>query len=116
MDKLNSTGLDQGRVFNSRSGRMHAMHFPCSEAKRPSLKLKPRASQLSGYLPSAFALPRRAYESNLYKYACVCLEREREREGRSMEGNSARQVVQFKSEPQRKEKENNNISVFCAAF
>jgi len=44
------------------------------------------------------------------------LEREREREGRSMEGNSARQVVQFKSEPQRKEKENNNISVFCAAF
>jgi len=57
MDKLQLTGQNLGRVFNSRSGCMCAMHLCCFEAKWPSLKLKTRPKQLFGSLPLAFVLP-----------------------------------------------------------
>jgi hypothetical protein len=51
---FNRTNL--GRVFNSRSGCMCAMHLCCYEAKRPNLKLKTLPRQLLGSLPLAFML------------------------------------------------------------
>jgi len=45
-DRLQLRRQNMGRVFNSRSGCMHAMHFFCYEAKRPNLKLKTRPKQL----------------------------------------------------------------------
>jgi hypothetical protein len=56
MDKLQLTGQNLVRVFNSRSGCMCAMYFCCFEAKWPSLKLKTWPKQLLGFLPLAFAL------------------------------------------------------------
>jgi hypothetical protein len=44
MDKLQLTGLNLGRVFNSRSGRVRAMKLRCIETKLPSLMLKTRPS------------------------------------------------------------------------
>jgi len=46
MDKLQLTEQNLGRLFNSRSGCMCAMHLFCYEAKQPNLKLKTRAKQL----------------------------------------------------------------------
>jgi hypothetical protein len=57
MDKLQLTGQNLGRVFNSRSGCMCAMPFRCYEAKQPNLKLKTQPEQLLGSLPIALALP-----------------------------------------------------------
>jgi len=57
MDNLKSTGQNLGRVFNSRSGCMCAMHLICYESKQPNLKLKTLPKQLLGSLPRAFALP-----------------------------------------------------------
>ncbi len=54
MDKLQLTGQNLGRVFNSRSGPMCAMHLCCYEAKWCSLKLKTRAKQLLVPFPLAF--------------------------------------------------------------
>jgi hypothetical protein len=56
MDKLQLTGQNLRRVFNSRSGCMCAMHLCCYEVKQPNLMLQPRPKQLLGYLPIAFAL------------------------------------------------------------
>ncbi len=57
MDKLQLTGRNLGRVFNFRSGRVHAMHLLCYGVKLPNLKLKTRPKQLLGYLPLDIALP-----------------------------------------------------------
>ncbi len=57
MDKLQLTGRNLGRVFNSRSGCINAMHLCCYEAKQPKVKLKTRPKQLLGSLPIAFVLP-----------------------------------------------------------
>jgi hypothetical protein len=40
MDKLELTGRNLGRVFNFRSGRVHAMKFLCQGVKLTNLKLK----------------------------------------------------------------------------
>jgi hypothetical protein len=51
MDKLQSTGQNLDRVFNSRSGCVHATQFPCFEMKLPNLMLKIKTKQLLGSLP-----------------------------------------------------------------
>ncbi len=61
MDKLQLTGQNLGRVFNSRMGCMCGVPFCCYEAKQTNLKLKTRPKQLLGSLPLAFALPGLAY-------------------------------------------------------
>ncbi len=50
MGRLKLTGLDLGRVFNSRSSCLHAMHLRHSIAKQASLELKTRSEQLSSLL------------------------------------------------------------------
>jgi hypothetical protein len=50
MDKLHLPGLNQGRVFNSRSGTVHTTHFYCYRVKLPDLKLKIRTKLLLGPL------------------------------------------------------------------
>ncbi len=57
MDKLQLTGQNLVRVFNSRSDCTSAMHLFCYEAKQLYLKLKTRPKQLLGSLSSAFVLP-----------------------------------------------------------
>jgi hypothetical protein len=57
MDKLQLTGQNLGRVFNSRSDCMSGMHLYCYEAKQLNLKLKTQPKQLLGSLPIVFALP-----------------------------------------------------------
>jgi hypothetical protein len=57
MDKLQLTGQNLGRVFNSRSGCVCAMHLSCFETKLPNLMLKTRPKQLLGYLPLDIVLP-----------------------------------------------------------
>jgi hypothetical protein len=57
LGKLQLTGQNMGRVFNSRSGYMCVMHLYCYEAKWPNLKLKTRAKELLGSLLLAFVLP-----------------------------------------------------------
>ncbi len=67
MDKLHLTGQNLGRVFNSRSGRVHAIHSCCYWARLPDLKLKTWPKQLLGSLPLDIALPASAYGSSLRK-------------------------------------------------
>ncbi len=50
-NKLQPTGQNRGRVFNSWSGRLHVAHLCRCEVKQPSLKLKTRPEQLLGSLP-----------------------------------------------------------------
>jgi hypothetical protein len=57
MDTLQLTGLNLGRVFNFRNGRVHAMHLHCCRVKLPNLKLKTRPKQLLGSLPLDIVLP-----------------------------------------------------------
>jgi hypothetical protein len=59
MDKLQLTGRNLGRVFNSRSGRVQ-LHL--SETEQPNLKLKTRPKQLLGSLPLDIAVPVLNYE------------------------------------------------------
>ncbi len=58
MDKLLLTGLNLGRVFNSRSSFMWVVHLFCYEAKWPNLKLKTRRKQLFTFSPVSFRAPR----------------------------------------------------------
>ncbi len=51
MDKLQVTGQNLGRVFNSRSGCMCARLLRCYEAKLPDLKSKTRSKIILGSLP-----------------------------------------------------------------
>ncbi len=66
MDKLRPTGQNLDRVFNFRSGHLHATHLWCYEAKLPNLKLKTRPKQHRGFLPFDIALPAQIqlYSSN----------------------------------------------------
>jgi hypothetical protein len=57
MGKLQLTGRNLGRVFNSRRGRVHATKLPCFGTKLPDLKLKTQARLLSGPLPLDIVLP-----------------------------------------------------------
>ncbi len=57
MDSLQLKGQNLGRVFNSRSGCMHATHLFGYEAKLPNLKLKTRPKQFLGSLLLDIALP-----------------------------------------------------------
>jgi hypothetical protein len=57
VDKLQITGQNLDRVFNSRSGRVHAKQLHFSETEQPNLKLKTRIKQLLGSLPLYIALP-----------------------------------------------------------
>jgi hypothetical protein len=65
MEKLQLTGQNLGRVFNSRSGCLSAMQLPCFETKRSALKLKTQPKQLLGYLPLDIALPALIEKPNL---------------------------------------------------
>ncbi len=56
MDKLQLTGQNLGRVFNSRSCHLYVMHACGYRFKLPNLKLKTRPEQLSGYLTLDIAL------------------------------------------------------------
>jgi hypothetical protein len=50
MDKLYQTGQRLGRVFNSRSGGLRALHLLFSKAIQPNLKLKTWPKELQGSL------------------------------------------------------------------
>ncbi len=50
MDKLQLTGQNLGRVFDSNSDRVYDIQLHFSEAEQPNLKLKTRPKQLLGYL------------------------------------------------------------------
>jgi hypothetical protein len=56
MDKLQLTGRNLGRVFNSRRGCVRAMQLRCFETKLPNLLLKTRPKQLLASLPLDIAL------------------------------------------------------------
>ncbi len=57
MDKLKLTGLNLGRVFNSRLGSACIGRAIVHITKQPNLKLKTRPKQLLDSLPLAFAHP-----------------------------------------------------------
>jgi hypothetical protein len=57
MDKLKLTGLNLGRVFNSRLGHACTGHEIVHITKQPNLKLKTQPKQLLGSLQLAFARP-----------------------------------------------------------
>jgi hypothetical protein len=57
MDKLQLTGQNLGRVFNFKSGHLHADTFLVLSVKRPNLQLKTWPEQLLAYLPLVNALP-----------------------------------------------------------
>jgi hypothetical protein len=59
MDKLQLTGRNQGRVFNSRA--VCAMQLSCFETKLPNLMLRTQPQQHLGSLPLDIALPGYAY-------------------------------------------------------
>jgi hypothetical protein len=61
MDKLQLTGQNLGRVFNFRSGCVHAVHLLYYGVKLPNLKLKTRPKQLLGYLLLHIVLPATTY-------------------------------------------------------
>jgi hypothetical protein len=58
MDKLQLTGQNLGRVFNSRSACMRAMQLLYFETKQPNLLLKTRPKLLLGSLPLDIMLPK----------------------------------------------------------
>jgi hypothetical protein len=51
MDKQHPKGHNLARVFNFRSGNLHAAHLWCCRVKLPTLKLKIWPKQLLGSLP-----------------------------------------------------------------
>jgi hypothetical protein len=57
MDKLQLTGQNLGRVFNSKIGGVHAVQLHFSETEQPNLKLKTRPKQLLVSLPLVIELP-----------------------------------------------------------
>jgi hypothetical protein len=57
MDKVQLTGQNLGRVFNSRSGRMKVVQLLFFEAKLPNLKSKTRPKQLLNSLTLNIMLP-----------------------------------------------------------
>ena len=65
MDKLQLTGQNLGRVFNFRSGHLHALTILVLSVKLPSLQLKNQPKQLLGSLPLVITLPALADKSGL---------------------------------------------------
>jgi hypothetical protein len=57
MDKLQLTGQNLGRVFNFRSGHLHAATFLVLSLKLPNLQLKTRPKQVLGSLPLVIVIP-----------------------------------------------------------
>jgi hypothetical protein len=57
VDKLQLTGRNLGRVFNSRSVCMCVMQLLCFGTKLPKLMLKTQLKQLLGYLLYSIMLP-----------------------------------------------------------
>jgi hypothetical protein len=57
MDKLQLTGQNLGRVFDFRSGRLHAATYLVLSVKLPNLQLKTQPTQLLGSLPLVIVLP-----------------------------------------------------------
>jgi hypothetical protein len=68
MDKLQLTGLNLGRVFNSRSGCVLAMLFHCSETKLSNLKLKTGPEQHLSSLPLDITLPALCYGMDIRNF------------------------------------------------
>ncbi len=73
MDKLQLTGLNLGRVFNSRSGCVCAMQLLCFETKLPYLMSKTRPKQLLGYLPLDIALPACTIKIRIVNFASTVI-------------------------------------------
>jgi hypothetical protein len=67
MDKLKLTGQNLGRVFNFRSGRLHAATFLALSVKLPNLRMKTWPKQLLGFLMLIITLPNRETESLFFK-------------------------------------------------
>jgi hypothetical protein len=61
MDKLELTGQNLGRVFNSRRGRTCVCHAIAVSIKQPSLKLKTGSKLLFGSLPINTSFARNAW-------------------------------------------------------
>ncbi len=59
MDKLQLAGQNLGRVFNFRSGHMHAAAFLVLSVKLPNLQLKARHQTTSRFSPVSYRAPRR---------------------------------------------------------
>jgi hypothetical protein len=57
MDKLQLTGQNLGRVFNFRSGHLHAATFLVLSIKLPNIQLKTRPKQLLGSFLLVIVLP-----------------------------------------------------------
>jgi hypothetical protein len=57
VDILQLSGQNLGRVFNFRSGNLHAVYSWGYQSKLPNLKLKTRPKQLLGSLPLDIGLP-----------------------------------------------------------
>ncbi len=57
VDKLQLTGQNLGRVFNFRTGHLHAANVWCYPVKLSTLKLKTQPKQLLVYLPLDVPLP-----------------------------------------------------------
>ncbi len=73
MDKLQITGENFGRVFNSRNSCVHALQLHFSEAEQqPNLKMKIRPKQPRGYLPLDIALPWQTQQMHIWQpYFCT---------------------------------------------
>jgi hypothetical protein len=69
--KLQITGQNLDRVFNSRSGRVHAIQFHFSETEQPNLKFKTRLKQPLGSLPLDIALPATIHSHPSLIYVCL---------------------------------------------
>jgi hypothetical protein len=61
MDKLQLSGQNLGRVFNSRGGHVYAMHSSVYYSKLPNFKLKTWPKQLLGSVLLDIELPGGAY-------------------------------------------------------
>jgi len=61
MDKLQQTGLNLGRFFNLKRGRLRAAHLWCYLVKLTKLKLKILPKQLLGSVPLDIMLRGLAY-------------------------------------------------------
>ncbi len=78
-DKLQLSGQDLGRVFNSKNGCVHAMQFICFETKLPNLNLETQPKLLLGYLPLGIGLSDltqsvpMSKQINVYFYIDPCL-------------------------------------------
>jgi hypothetical protein len=69
MDKLQPTGQNLARVFNFRSGHLHAAHLWCFQVKVSNLKLKTQPKQLPGSPLLDIALPGKSFGNTLYQNA-----------------------------------------------